>query len=164
MRIVALVLAGFFAGSAWAVDSLNIYADAERSSCLISDVAPGPITIYIFHENSPEAVWSKFRVVADEGFTAVFVSHSVPPEFLYLGDPMVDYTVAYGGCRIDTFLISTLVFDGAGTSEACAHVWLDDAPSSYLPGELLTSDCTEELRIPSTNGPAVVNYNGCPAW
>ena len=168
MRITRLaavaVVAVLSAAPATATESLNIYGDAEHSSCLISDVAPGPITLYIFHENTPEAFWSMFRVAADGGFTGLLVSHSVPPGFFYLGDPMVDYSISYGGCRLGTFLIATLVFDGFGTSETCAHIWLDDAPSSYLPGELLTSGCSEELKIPATNGPAVVNYDDCPAW
>ena len=165
IALAALVTCFFSAEPVSATDALNIYTDNQRTSCLITDVAPGPISLYVFHENTPEAVWSRFRVVADEGFTAVFVSHSVPPGFLYLGEPMVDYTVSYGGCWIGTFLVTTLVFDAFGTSEPCARVWLDDAPSSYLPGELLTSDCTEGLKIPVTNGPAVANYIvACPAW
>lgn len=164
-----LIVAAVVAASAGAVrafpGSINIFADPGGGSCLVSDLEPGPIALYLIVWGSSGTTASQFRLATDGGFTGVYVSQAPAPGFLALGEPPVDYAVAYGGCMTGSFLIATVTYFGFGTSSDCSHIEIRAAPTSPLPGEIAAVTCDNQLVATSSHGPAVVNYrHGCPAW
>ncbi len=143
---------------------LNIFSDAQGTNCLVSDIQPGIITVYVFH-STIGATASQFRIATDAGFTGSYISHQVASPFLEMGTPPVDYSVAYCCfCYTGSFLVATISYLGLGTSAPCSHISIEPAPTSPIPGEVAVIDCDFELAVPNTSGPAVVNYTNCAAW
>ena len=148
-----------------AAGTIDLFSDPVGGSCIIADHEPGPLTIYVLHRNTEAVAAAQFAVVGDPGFTASFLSMTVPSNFLFIGTPE-DLSIAYQGCLSGSFLIATLTYQGYGTSTACSHVWVRPAPTSPIPGEIAVLDeCSFHLAVGATWGPLVVNYlNQCPAW
>ena len=143
---------------------LNIFSDPQGTNCLITDAQPGIIAIYVFH-NTNEAIASQFRIATDAGFTGTYISHQVAPTFLDLGTPPVDYSVSYASCAIGSFLVTTVVYFGVGTSAPCSQISIAPAPTSPIPGQVAVVQCVLDVVVGHSNGPAVVNYTGaCFGW
>jgi hypothetical protein len=164
LLIAAITAANAGAARAF-LGPISIFSDTGGTNCLVTDHQPGMISLYIVQRYSSGAVASQFRVETSDGFTGVYVSHSVAPGFLDLGSPPDDYSVSYSGCVTGDFLVATLIYQGFGTSAACSHIEIRPAPTSPVPGEIAIVDCSSNLVAGTTFGPAVVNYQGeCLVW
>ncbi len=141
-----------------------VILDESGLNCIFSDTQPGTLTLHLFHTHTGGAQASQFRIEAVGGFTGVLLSSTPTPGFLTLGDVTTDYSIAYGGCQVGSFPIATVVYQVFGTSSTCSRVDIKPAPTSAIPGAVVSYSCESVLESASTL-PAIINYtDGCIAW
>ena len=141
--------------SSYAFGTIGPFSDAAGTNCLLEDHSPGTLNVYVVHTTVPGGATAVQFAVTATGFTGTFLSATPAPGFLYLGDAS-DYSVAFGGCYIGTFLVATFQYQGYGTSENCSSLNVSPAPTSPAPGQVVSISCDCCVDVLSTN-PLVVN-------
>ena len=140
--------------------NITVFADAAALSCSITDQAPGPITLFVFHTNFSEMVTADFRVSESDGFHATYLGETIEPG--HIGDFRGGILFVYGVCRDGPLLLGTISYQGHGTSESCSYV---DVVGWNFPWPA-TSNCNFQDFATSPLGKMYVNPQpgACQTW
>jgi hypothetical protein len=144
------------------VGRIGVYGDEDASSCQIQDRAQSYVYAYVLHTDAQEANIVSFALDHDPGLNMMFLSVTLNPALLYLGNPVTGTKVSYVGCKTSfPQLLATLRWNGDGTTTECAAIRPVPNPDDTR-GIVYAVDCSTNIRPLSTD-PGWVNDTGdCP--
>jgi hypothetical protein len=119
---------------------IELYADAGGTSCVVYDIAPSLITVYVFHMGTPGATACQFRVVQTGGAFLTYLGE-ISPYTSVIGNSQTGISIAYGYCVPSPNLILTINYFGSGISALCSLIEVMPDPAAILPNEILVADC-----------------------
>ncbi len=164
-KFVLTILAIVFAASPVLAEDIGVYGDQAGLDCNITDTAGlKEIFLLLKHNNGATAV--KFILNQDPGITFSYLSETVVPGFLAIGNAMTGNGIEVAfPCQVGDVYFMKISFFASGTSTACSYFSILPAANSPLPGEVVIVDCASPfgniLAVPG--GQAIVNPNGtCP--
>ena len=100
---------------------IELYADANRTTCELVDQGTTLQTIYVFQTGSFQSTGVRFRVTKPACWTgATWVGDMTP--FVALGNSQTDWSVAYGVCKTLPVLIGQINFFATGASQPCCEL------------------------------------------
>ena len=153
LLLIALTLV-FAAGSAFGqAGEIDVFSDIGYSDCMVTDLFPGPITLYIVHTNSAGATESQFKMDLPTPLT--WLGATSP--YLVIGQSTSGVTVSYGSCLQSPILLLTVDIQGAGLTPPCSYISIMADPAA-LSGLIEAVDCNSFKMYPNP-GWAVVNAN-----
>jgi hypothetical protein len=129
------------------VGSIGVFSDQTATSCDITDVNLDFVNAYILHVNADEANTSEFMLTIDGDINMTFLSGTVNPAMLSLGQLQTGIVITYVGCKTSfPLLLATLQFFGTGTTTSCGKVRLVGSPNSGS-GEVEVVDCNSNIIV-----------------
>jgi len=153
LLLTALTLV-FATGSAFGqAGEIDVFSDIGYSDCIVNDLFPGAITLYIVHTNSVGATESQFKM--DLPSTLTWVGETSP--YLVIGQSTSGVTISYGSCLQSPILLLTVDIQGAGLTPPCSYISIVPDPAA-LSGLIEAVDCNSFKMYPNP-GWAVVNPN-----
>lgn len=130
------------------------YSDANGTECQYTPVA-GLAYIYIYHQITPQASASQFRVdysqIADP-----YISETLGAGLLGLGSSATGIAISYSGCKALPLLLLTLTFFDQGLTPPCSQLFVAPDPAAPT-GTIEVVDCNAVKFI--ANGGSL-SWNG----
>lgn len=141
--------------------TIRVYADDQGTDCNFSDQAPGLVSYYLFHENSPGASAVEFQLdLAGFEYSSWFGDSS--PFGLKIGNFLEGVSISYEGCLFGTVYLGVARFMGTGTTNECHYVFVKNHPFPSISGATtpVSVDCfgTGQLMLVD-GGAGIINPN-----
>ena len=115
--------------------TLGLYADAQGTSCALSDAGgPGMRTVFVVL-NGPTSVSScRFAAPIPSCFAATWLGDDTP--YTSIGESPVDVSVAFGACLAPPIHVMSIYYLSNGTTQGCCSF-----PTGYT-ARLAVTDCS----------------------
>ncbi len=145
--------------------AIGVFANSTGTSGDIIDTAPGLLSVYIVHVNTPGATACQFSMPHPWCFGATYLSESVTSPYIAIGNSRTGIAIAYGGCIPSPNWVLTIQYFAQGTTPSCCCLYVEPDPTATPPGVYVT-DCSDPpLLLSAAGGIAAVNSNsGCIDW
>jgi hypothetical protein len=117
---------------------IELYSDPSATSCVAYDVAPGLLTVYVYHMQTAGATASQFMVVQTGGALLTYLGESSP--YIAIGYSQTGVSIAYGYCVPSPNLLLTINYFSSGLSAPCSLIEVVPDPGA-IPNEILVADC-----------------------
>lgn len=140
--------------------AVDLYADNQGLTELITDAMPGLMVVYVVHTGQPlgGAAACQFSAPKPACFTAVYLS-DMNVFGVTIGNSQRGVSIGYGSCRQYPIHVLTMSFFGQGTTECCFYPVLPDPNEPS--GQVVAVDCSQQL-VTVKGGATVVNFTyGC---
>jgi hypothetical protein len=135
--------------------SIGIFGDTGGTSCNITDAAPGLLSIYLVHVNTPGATASQFAAPTPACMVGAQYLSQASPFAVVIGNSQTGVAIGYGACYTGPVLVLTLSYFAGGTSSPCCYFQV--VPDPLVPsGQIEVVDCAENLLF-ATGGVGIVN-------
>ena len=112
--LVILVLASLCVSSIAHGGRVSIYSDPGLTECILADIAPSLVNVYVAESSVDGATGLRFRIAESAGFTGAWLNESTP--YLSVGNTRTDFSVGFGQCMIGKFLVLVMTYQTFGTS------------------------------------------------
>lgn len=160
MSLLAAVAA---TASAQRDDRIELFTDAQMSTCGLEDNGFVIQSVYVFHTGSGLATASEFAVPKPACWVgATYLGDQLNPSLLAIGNSQTDLSIAYGGCMGLPLYLGRIDYFTTGTAPACCE-YLAQAGSRASPPAILVADCGYEEHVVSGGSGVMINPDAdCP--
>ena len=135
-------------------DAFGVYQDQTGLNCNITMTFPALNEVWIVHKTSAGATGSQFKVTAPTSGTLTAAGGGVAnANFLVIGEPYTDLSLAYTECLTGTFPVWKLSFFASAAVPDCQYISIIPAPDKV---GVLSVDCTF-AELPSYGGQGIIS-------
>lgn len=144
-----------FAASPVSTQNISLYADAEGTDCALAYDTPGVINIYAVVMSGIGLTGVQFSAPLPDCWTGVlYLSESVPPPYISIGNSQTGIAVAFGACvpGLTNHVLTIQVFaSNPDLIGDCCPYWVQPDPTANPPGIYVT-DCADPPNLLSGTG------------
>jgi hypothetical protein len=134
--IITTIAFSLLAGPASAGNKIDLYSDAARSSCELTDQSAGPAleVVYVFMTGPEQSTGVRFKAARPACWVGASFVGNVS-NYLTIGTTEVDYSVGFGACIQPPIMLGQINFVGTGLGGSCCEM-------TASPGfEFVHTDC-----------------------
>jgi hypothetical protein len=140
---------------------IALFADAEMSSCSLTDTDAGVKSVHMFHTGSPTTMGVQFSAPLPACWTgATWLADHIAAPFLFLGNSQTDLSIVYGTCHEPPIYLGRVDFYSTGVAGDCCEYAASAAAGT---GGITVVDCNFETQLVPSTGRVVINPTpDCP--
>lgn len=120
MLLLAFVSAGILTAPCYAQEKIELFADANRTTCELTDTSPGTVTVHVFLTGPDTATLAGFRARVPDCWTgATWVyDYSI---YTTIGFSQGEWSVAFGLCLTPPIHVGEITYETTGSAPPCCE-------------------------------------------
>jgi hypothetical protein len=120
LLLLAFVSAALIANPVHAQQKIELFADANRTMCELTDTSPGTVTFHVFMTGPDTATLAGFRARVPDCWTgATWVADY--SDYTTIGFSQGEWSVAFGLCLTPPIHVGEITYQTAGSAPPCCE-------------------------------------------